>query len=96
MKKQQSNKVTNKIMIDEIQTKLRCSLNKKNGDECFLLSSDMIVDLCNQTKTTISEQDSMLLRLEAPINICEDIHDQFSDLLNLMKQIDQNNHLFLE
>jgi hypothetical protein len=73
--------------IDEILRKLKCSLQNKDGGDSFVLSFDTIIDLCNRTKKIISEQDTMLLRLNAPISICGDIHGQFSDLLDLLNKV---------
>ncbi|KAI4302619.1 hypothetical protein MLD38_038342 [Melastoma candidum] len=61
------------------------------------LAESEIRDLCNAAKEVFLSQ-PVLLELEAPINICGDIHGQYSDLLRLFEYggfPPESNYLFL-
>ena len=62
-----------------------------------VLSVNDIYFLCDNVRPIIENQ-PMLLELEAPINVCGDIHGQFTDLLRLFKlggKPPSKNYLFL-
>lgn len=71
-------------------------LTSLNGSECTL-KEELIERLIQQTREVIKWQ-PMLLELQAPVNICGDIHGQFIDLLRIFKACGfppKANYLFL-
>ena len=77
-------------------TKLLALRDKKPGSSCVLPLSD-VTTLIEAATTVISNQPS-LLELEAPIQICGDVHGQFHDLLRLFEHCGyppDANYLFL-
>mmetsp|Transcript_173620 Transcript_173620/g.551156 ORF Transcript_173620/g.551156 Transcript_173620/m.551156 type:complete len:336 (+) Transcript_173620:184-1191(+) len=88
---------TTELNIDIILDKL-VSLKKRppSGQQCYL-EIDTVEALCDRARHIFSEQD-MLLELEAPLNLCGDIHGQFHDLLRIFDNggyPPQSNYLFL-
>mmetsp|Transcript_28741 Transcript_28741/g.73741 ORF Transcript_28741/g.73741 Transcript_28741/m.73741 type:complete len:342 (-) Transcript_28741:101-1126(-) len=88
---------TTELNIDTILDKL-VSLKKRppSGQQCYL-EIDTVEALCDRARHIFSEQD-MLLELEAPLNLCGDIHGQFHDLLRIFDNggyPPQSNYLFL-
>jgi serine/threonine-protein phosphatase PP1 catalytic subunit len=82
--------------IDVIIEKLLSVRGSKPG-KTVDLKEDEINYLINQSSTIISNQ-KMLVELEAPMNICGDIHGQYYDLLRIFEHCGfpgDNNYLFL-
>jgi len=82
--------------IDGIIDKLLAARDKKPGSN-VALSSDEVTHVIEQSTSIILAQPS-LLELEAPIQICGDIHGQFHDLLRLFEHCGfppDANYLFL-
>jgi len=82
--------------IDGIIDKLLAARDKKPGTN-VALSSDEVTHVIEQSTSIILAQPS-LLELEAPIQICGDIHGQFHDLLRLFEHCGfppDANYLFL-
>ncbi|KAG6491202.1 serine/threonine-protein phosphatase PP1-like isoform X1 [Zingiber officinale] len=69
--------------IDELIQRLLESKNKGAGKKVHLSETE-IRSLCSAAKEIFLAQ-PVLLELEAPINICGDVHGQFSDLLRLFE-----------
>ncbi|XP_074578073.1 serine/threonine-protein phosphatase PP1-like [Curcuma longa] len=69
--------------IDELIQRLLESKNKGGGKKVHLSETE-IRSLCSAAKEIFLAQ-PVLLELEAPINICGDVHGQFSDLLRLFE-----------
>ncbi|KAH8400697.1 hypothetical protein KR009_000382, partial [Drosophila setifemur] len=71
-------------------------LTNLNGAPCNF-DEELIAGLIDRTRDVISTQ-PMLLELDTPINVCGDIHGQFSDLLRIFKACGfppRENYLFL-
>lgn len=82
--------------IDSIIEKLLSVKGSKPG-KIVDLKEDEIISLISQSSAIISSQ-KMLIELEAPMNICGDIHGQYYDLLRIFEHCgfpDNNNYLFL-
>jgi len=82
--------------IDVILEKLLSVRGSKPG-KIVELKEDEINFLINQSSSIISNQ-KMLIELEAPMNICGDIHGQYYDLLRILEHCGypgENNYLFL-
>jgi len=67
--------------VDQIIRKLLALKNARPGKNALLKESEILF-LCDQAKKIFMKQ-PMLLKVEAPVKICGDIHGQFRDLLNL-------------
>ncbi len=84
------------IQIEQIISQLLS--NKKQAGNKFILTEEEVACLCYQARTIFMSQPP-LLELNAPINICGDIHGQFLDLKEIFKCIGTptagNNFLFL-
>nr|AAA75081.1 PPX homolog [Paramecium tetraurelia] len=66
----------------------------KNGED--LKESDVKI-LCNKAKDILNNEDNVI-RVEAPVAICGDIHGQFYDLMEVFKvggDVPETNYLFL-
>ncbi|CAD8087073.1 unnamed protein product [Paramecium primaurelia] len=66
----------------------------KNGEN--LKETDVKI-LCNKAKDILNNEDNVI-RVEAPVTICGDIHGQFYDLMELFKvggDVPETNYLFL-
>ena len=77
-------------------TKLLALRDKKPGTSCAL-TLDEVTTLIDAATTIIANQPS-LLELEAPIQICGDVHGQYHDLLRLFEHCSyppDANYLFL-
>jgi len=77
-------------------TKLLALRDKKPGTSCAL-ALDEVVNLIDAATAIIANQPS-LLELEAPIQICGDVHGQYHDLLRLFEHCSyppDANYLFL-
>lgn len=84
------------ICVDEIIRKLISLKNNRTGKNANLREAE-IFHLCENVKS-IFMNEPMLLKLQAPIKICGDIHGQFRDLLNLFDFAGfppETNYLFL-
>lgn len=82
--------------VDQILEKLLFVKNSKPG-KTVDLKEEEINYLINQSSTIISSQ-KMLIELEAPMNVCGDIHGQYYDLLRIFEHCGfpgENNYLFL-
>lgn len=69
--------------VDDILKQLLLARNDKPNKE-ICLNEASIKYLCAQTKAILMSQ-PVYLELEAPLNICGDIHGQFYDLLRLFE-----------
>jgi len=81
---------------DTVRKKLLELRDKKPGTNCALPVAD-VTALIDKATAIIAEQPSML-ELEAPIQICGDVHGQFHDLLRLFEHCGyppDANYLFL-
>jgi serine/threonine-protein phosphatase PP1 catalytic subunit len=88
--------VVNDKDVDVILEKLLSVRGSKPG-KTVDLKEDEINFLINQSSAIISNQ-KMLIELEAPMNICGDIHGQYYDLLRIFEHCGypgENNYLFL-
>lgn len=84
------------IMLESILDQLLSVRGTKAG-KMIDLQEEEINYLIMQSMAVISSQ-SMLLELEAPINVCGDIHGQYYDLLRIFDNCgypDNTNYLFL-
>ena len=82
--------------VDEIITKLLQSRKLKPGSRVQLEENE-IKWLCYKSRDIFMSQ-PILLELEAPINICGDIHGQYYDMLRLFEYggyPPESNYLFL-
>jgi len=82
--------------LDIILEKLLSVKGSKPG-KTVDLKEDEIIFLITHSTNIISNQ-SMLLELEAPINVCGDIHGQYYDLLRIFEHCGfpgEINYLFL-
>lgn len=82
--------------IDSIIEKLLSVKGSKPG-KTVELKEDEINFLINESSTIISSE-KMLIELEAPMNICGDIHGQYYDLLRIFEHCgfpENNSYLFL-
>jgi serine/threonine-protein phosphatase PP1 catalytic subunit len=71
------------IDIDDILKQLLLARNERPNKE-IQLSEEAIKYLCQKTKQIFLQQ-PVYLELEAPLNICGDIHGQYYDLLRLFE-----------
>ena len=70
-------------VIDRILLKLLVATNEAPGKDFPLDVKDMIV-LCHTVREIFMNEET-LLRIEAPMTICGDIHGQFPDLLRIFE-----------
>ncbi|KAL8141083.1 hypothetical protein V2J09_007104 [Rumex salicifolius] len=85
-----------KLNIDELIERLLAGKNS-NKPRKITLSEGDIRQLCVMAKDVFLSQ-PMLLELQAPLNICGDIHGQFSDLVRLLESggfPPETNYLFM-
>jgi len=85
-----------KVNIDSVIAKLLAVRDKKPGTN-VALSGDEVDFLCTESRSILLNQPA-LLELEAPIQICGDIHGQFHDLLRMFEYCGfppDANYLFL-
>ena len=83
------------LNIDDII--LRLTETPFAHDKTCVIKEGEVEGLCAMAKQIMLEQ-PMLLELEAPVQICGDIHGQFSDLLTIFKIFGspaKKNYLFL-
>ncbi len=64
---------------------------------CEYIKESEVKNLCNRAKEILSEE-SNVVKVEAPITVCGDIHGQFYDLIELFKiggECPETNYLFM-
>ena len=83
--------IPKKYNIDMIILKLLSVRNKKNKE--VKLEYNEIIWLCEEV-TKIFLNQPVCLNLESPVNVCGDIHGQYSDLIRLF-EAPEVNYLFL-
>ena len=76
-------KKTFELNIDSIITKLLEVRGSKPGKQVNLTEVEIQV-LCSKARNIFAEQ-SMLLEIEAPVQICGDIHGQYFDLIRIFE-----------
>jgi len=85
------------VEIDKVLDQLvKLKSRPPTGQACYL-PLETVQLLCDKALSIFSEQD-MLLDLEAPLNLCGDIHGQFHDLLRIFENggyPPTSNYLFL-
>eukprot|EP00536_Pseudo-nitzschia_multiseries_P018529 jgi/Psemu1/321336/estExt_fgenesh1_pm.C_26610001 len=82
--------------LDDIIQRLMALKDQRPGTQAELQEEE-IVSLCNKAKEAFLSE-PMLLRPEAPIKICGDLHGQFFDLLRIIDHNGQppnTNYMFL-
>lgn len=87
----------NSVDIDKVLDMLVKLKNRPPAGQSCYLPIDTVGAICDRALHIFSEQD-MLLDLEAPLNLCGDIHGQFHDLLRIFENggyPPSSNYLFL-
>jgi serine/threonine-protein phosphatase PP1 catalytic subunit len=72
------------VSVDDMIEQLKAAQSKKPGLPVELAEED-ISTLLKQVREVFL-QDDMLLKVEAPVRICGDMHGQYFDLLRLFQQ----------
>mmetsp|Transcript_21684 Transcript_21684/g.47215 ORF Transcript_21684/g.47215 Transcript_21684/m.47215 type:complete len:343 (+) Transcript_21684:118-1146(+) len=89
--------VNDEVDLDDMISQLRAVEHKLPTEQNVSFPVGRITSLCHLVRDVIKEQD-MLLDLEAPINLCGDIHGQYHDLLRIFNHAGyppSGNYLFL-
>ncbi len=87
--------VVDNAMLDNFIVRLMGA--KDENAKTFCLQITEITALCQRVRNLLLEESS-LVEIDAPVNICGDIHGQYSDLLRLFELCgypDTTNYLFL-
>ncbi len=88
-------KKTRTLKIDDIIIRLKETPAKQ--DRFNVLKETEVEGLCSMARCVLQEQ-PMLVELEAPVQICGDIHGQYQDLLTIFRIFgspEEKNYLFL-
>jgi len=72
------------VDIDVIVDKLLAVRKRHPSGQSVLLGQDLVNFLCARAREIFMEQ-PMLLEVEAPINLCGDVHGQYHDLLRVFE-----------
>lgn len=72
-----------KFAVEDIIADLKSATTKQPGTE-IELNDKMVIELCVQARKILLSQ-PCLLRLEAPIIVCGDVHGQYYDLLRIFE-----------
>ncbi len=83
--------------LDNLDKFITFMLSYQRSDKFLDISPNWIIFLCQEALKIFASQ-PMLIELEAPVNICGDIHGQYIDLLRLFKiglHPPEVNYLFL-
>merc|ERR1719221_236651 len=97
VKRQKTEENGTKLDIDSILDKLLSVRRRHPSGQIVQLPVDTVNYLCNKAREVFLEQ-PMLLEVEAPLNLCGDIHGQYHDLLRIFEYggfPPQANYLFL-
>ncbi|KAJ3066274.1 Serine/threonine-protein phosphatase, partial [Podochytrium sp. JEL0797] len=82
--------------VDACIAKLLDARSRKPG-KSFCLKNSVVIGLCQKVREVLMDQ-SILLEIEAPVNLVGDIHGQFEDLLRIFDKVGyppHSNYLFL-
>eukprot|EP00933_Yihiella_yeosuensis_P058622 TRINITY_DN5924_c0_g3_i1.p1 TRINITY_DN5924_c0_g3~~TRINITY_DN5924_c0_g3_i1.p1 ORF type:complete len:332 (-),score=60.13 TRINITY_DN5924_c0_g3_i1:514-1509(-) len=95
--KRQKLEAAREIKIDDVlDTLLRVS-KRHPSKQIVQLTEDKVTSLCQVARQVFASQ-PMLLELEAPLNLCGDVHGQYHDLLRVFEHSGyppEANYLFL-
>ncbi|KAJ3208122.1 hypothetical protein HDU82_002909 [Entophlyctis luteolus] len=82
--------------VDACIARLIEARNRK-ATKAFCLKNSVIISICQRVREVFMEQ-SVLLEIEAPVNLVGDVHGQFEDLLRIFDKVGyppNANYLFL-
>ena len=85
------------LIIYRYVNQIKNTIENSNTDT-LPINNEAILWLCRQAKVAFMN-DSMLVKTNAPIKICGDLHGQYNDLLNIFKKLGypskENRYMFL-
>mmetsp|Transcript_152749 Transcript_152749/g.281220 ORF Transcript_152749/g.281220 Transcript_152749/m.281220 type:complete len:315 (+) Transcript_152749:69-1013(+) len=90
-------KSTVNLDVDAVIEQCLAARGSKPGTKPIKTSQDQLTALCREAREVFMSQDA-LLELEAPLQICGDIHGQYGDMLRLFEYggfPPEKNYLFL-
>jgi len=96
-KRQRLEETTQELDVDDVLDQLLKLKKRPPNGQTLFLESGVVYALCGKARNVFSEQ-GMCIELEAPVNLCGDIHGQFHDLLRIFDHAGyppENNYLFL-
>lgn len=97
VKRRRTEENGSEIDIDTVLDKLLAVRKRHPSGQIVQLPPDTVSYLCNKAREVFTEQ-AMLLEIEAPLNLCGDVHGQYHDLLRIFEHggfPPQANYLFL-
>lgn len=97
VKKRKAPEMVESLDVDDLLDKLLAVRKRSPDKQTVTLPIDTVTTICRRASEIFMEQ-PMLLELDAPMNLCGDIHGQYHDLLRIFEHArfpPEANYLFL-